>query len=95
LPSPIIRMTFDSTTLYVITRFALRMLVLCVLSAFAQVGFGRSLAALLLLSVIVCIVTAIMRGERPLSGALTNWDEAAVYGLLCALTATLNQVAAS
>jgi hypothetical protein len=91
----IIRMKSDGQTLYVITRFALRMLVLCVLSAFAKVGFGRSLAALLLLLVIVCIVTAIMRGERPLDGTLTNWDEAAVYGLLCALTATINQTVAS
>jgi hypothetical protein len=90
-----IRMTPDSKTLYVLTRFALRMLVVCLLSAFAKIGFGRSLAALLLLSVVVCIVTAIMRGERPLGGALTNWDEAAVYGLLCALTLTISQAAAS
>jgi hypothetical protein len=88
-------MTSDSKTLYVITRFVLRMLVVCVLSAFARIGFGRSLAALLLLCVIVCIVTAIMRRERPLDGTLTNWDEAAIYGLLCALTATINQAAAS
>jgi hypothetical protein len=88
-------MTSDGKIIYVIMRFALRMLVLCVLSAFAKIGFGRSLAALLLLSVIVCIVTAIMRGERPMGGTLTNWDEAAVYGLLCALTATINQAAAS
>jgi hypothetical protein len=88
-------MISDSKTLYVIARFTLRMLVLCALSAFAKIGFGRSLAALLLLSVIVCIVTAVMRGERLLDGALTNWDEAAVYGLLCALTATINQASAS
>jgi hypothetical protein len=88
-------MTSDGKTLYVVTRFALRMVVLCVLSAFARIGFGRSLAALLLLSVIVCVVTAVMRGERPLDGTLTNWDEAAVYGLLCALMATINQVVVS
>jgi hypothetical protein len=88
-------MTSDGKTLYVVTRFALRMLVLCALSAFARIGFGRSLAVLLLLSVIVCIVTAVMRGERPLDGTLTNWDEAAVYGLLCTLTTTINQAAAS
>jgi hypothetical protein len=88
-------MTSDGKTLYVVTRFALRMLVLCVLSAFARIGFGRSLAALLLLSMVVCVVTAVMRGERPLDGALTNWDEAAVYGLLCALMATINQAGVS
>jgi hypothetical protein len=88
-------MTSDGKTLYVVTRFALRMLVLCALSVSAKVGFSRSLAALLLLLVIVCVVTAMMRGERPLDGALTNWDEAAVYGLLCALIATINQAAAS
>ncbi|WP_213769455.1 hypothetical protein [Bradyrhizobium sp. dw_78] len=86
-------MALDSKTLYVITRFGLRILVLCAVSAFAKVGFGRSLAALLLLSVMVCIVTAVMRREPPFSGTLTNWDEAAVYGLLCALTAAINQSA--
>ena len=94
-PWLIFRMTSDGKALYVVARFALRMLVLCVVSAFARDGFGRSLAALLLLSVIICIVTAIMRGERPLAGTLTNWDEAAVYGLLCLLTATINQAVAS
>jgi hypothetical protein len=71
------------------------MLVLCVFSAFGNPGFGRSLAALLLLSVIVCIVTAVLRGERPFAGTLTNWDEAAVYGLLCAVTVTISQAASS
>jgi hypothetical protein len=88
-------MTTDSKTFYVVARFAIRMLVLCAISAFAKIGFGQSLAALLLLSVIVCVITAIMRGEKPLDGTLTHWDEAAVYGLLCAMTATINQVAAS
>jgi hypothetical protein len=87
-------MTLNSKTLHVITRFSLRMLVLCVFSAFGNPGFGRSLAALLLLSV-VCIVTAVLRGERPFAGTLTNWDEAAVYGLLCAVTVTISQAASS
>ena len=87
-------MTLNGTTLHVITRFGVRMLVLCIISASGKLGFGRSLAALLLLSVIVCIITAILRRERPLTGTLTNWDEAAVYGLLCALTATISQVSA-
>ena len=88
-------MTLNGKTLHVITRFSLRMLVLCVFSAFGNPGFGRSLAALLLLSVIVCIVTAVLRGERPFAGTLTNWDEAAVYGLLCAVTVTIGQAASS
>ncbi|SDT46953.1 hypothetical protein [Bradyrhizobium canariense] len=87
--------TLNGKTLHVIMRFSLRMLVLCLFSAFGKLGFARSLAALLLLSVVVCIVTAIMRRERPFAGTLTNWDEAAVYGLLCALTVTVSQVAPS
>jgi len=84
-------MTTDFKTVQVVTRFALRILVICVLSAFVNVGFGPSLATLLLLSAIICALTGIWRREPPFQNALTNWDEAVVYGLLCALTATFNQ----
>jgi len=83
-------MTNSFKTIHVVTRFALRLLVICAFAAFGNLGFGRSVAALLLLSAAVCAVTGILRRERPSSGTLTNWDEAAVYGLLFALTVTID-----
>jgi hypothetical protein len=84
-------MTTNFKTMQVVTRFALRILVICALSAFGNVGFGPSVATLLLLSAIICAVTGIWRREPPFRNTLTNWDEAVVYGLLYALTATFNQ----
>jgi|HubBroStandDraft_2_1064218.scaffolds.fasta_scaffold123314_2 hypothetical protein len=84
-------MTTNFKTIQVVTRFALRILMICALSTFGNVGFGPSLATLLLLSAIVCVVTGIWRREPPFRNTLTNWDEAVVYGLLCALTTAFNQ----
>jgi hypothetical protein len=86
-------MTVSFKTIHVFTRFGLRILVLCVFSAFGDLGFSRTFTSLLLLSAIVCVFTGLLRGEHPLAGTLTNWDEAAVYGMLCALTAAINQAA--
>jgi hypothetical protein len=84
-------MTANFKTIQVVTRFSLRILVLCAFSAFGNLGFGRSFAALLLLSIVFCVVAGLARRERPFDGSLTHWDEAAVYGLLFALTTTINQ----
>jgi hypothetical protein len=78
----------------VVTRFALRMLVLCAFSAFGNLGFGQSFAALLLLSTVFCVIAGLVRQEWPFDRTLTYWDEGAVYGLLYAVTATINQAAA-
>ena len=40
-----------------------------------------------------CAVAGLMRRERLFDETLTYWDEGAVYGLLYALTATINQAA--
>jgi hypothetical protein len=86
-------MTANFKTIRVVTRFALRILVLCAFSAFGNSGFSRSFAALLLLSIILCAIAALMRREQPFAGSLTHWDECAVYGLLYACTAVINQAA--
>jgi hypothetical protein len=84
-------MTTNVKSVQVAARFVLRILILVSFAAFGNPGFGRSFAALLLLSVVLCVVTGIMRHESLFARALTHWDEAAAYGLLYALTATINQ----
>lgn len=81
----------DLRSVQVIGRFCLRMAVLCVFAALAGNGFGRTLAALLLLSTVLCLVAGTFRREKPFDAALTHWDEAAVYGLLYGLVVTIGQ----
>jgi hypothetical protein len=82
----------DIKSVQVIGRFCLRMIVLCVFAALGGVGFSRSLAALLMLSVTFCVVGGVFRRETPFDTALTHWDEAAMYGLLYGLVSTAGQV---
>lgn len=84
----------DLKSIQVIGRFCLRMIVLCVFAALGGNGFGRTLAALLLLSTILCVVAATFRRETPFDRCLTHWDEAAMYGLVYGLLSTLDQLAA-
>jgi hypothetical protein len=68
----------------VLIRFGLRTAILASFAAFSHVGFGRSLAALLLMTAILCAATATIKREAPLGTALNNWDEALAYaGLYC------------
>ena len=85
----------DLRSVQVIGRFCLRMVVLCVFAAIGGAGFGRSLAALLLLSAILSVVAGAFRRETLFDAALTHWDEAAVYGLLYGLVMTISQVSAT
>jgi hypothetical protein len=78
----------------VIVRFALRMVILCVFATLGGIGFARSFNALLWMSAAVCVAVGLMRRESILDPALTHWDEAAAYGLLCCLAAQLMQVPA-
>jgi len=75
----------------VLARFSVRLVIVTAFAAFGNLGFGRSFAALLLLSVGVCVISGIIRHERLFDDTLTYWDEGALYGLLYALTATINQ----
>jgi len=68
----------------VLIRFGLRMAILVGFAAFSRVGFGNSLAALLLMTAILCAVTGTIKREAPLSAVLNYWDEALAYaGLYC------------
>ena len=63
----------------VLVRFCLRMIILAVFATFGSFGFARSIAALLMMSILFSVVVAIIKRERPLDGILNHWDE----GLAC------------
>jgi hypothetical protein len=66
----------------VLIRFGFRIAILIGFAAFSHVGFGRSLAALLLMTAILCAVTGTIRREAPLDTVLNYWDEALAYAAL-------------
>jgi hypothetical protein len=73
----------------VLVRFGLRLVILGACASFGSVGFGRSLGTLLLLSVVVCAVTGLIRRETPFGVALTHWDEGVAYGALYCLASAV------
>jgi hypothetical protein len=79
----------------VLVRFGLRMLLLLVLAAFASIGFGRSLAALLWMSTLLCAAIGVIRREPLLGGVLNHWDETAAYAALFALVSGLDHAVAA
>ncbi|WP_298242481.1 hypothetical protein [uncultured Bradyrhizobium sp.] len=76
-----------------ITRFAVRVVLLVVFAAFGSVGFGRSLAVLLWMSIILCALAGLVRREPLFGPALNHWDEAVAFGALFALVHIANDVA--
>jgi hypothetical protein len=81
----------ETRSAQVFVRFSLRIIILMVFASLGSVGFGKSLAALLWLSAILCIAAGVLRRELPFDAALTHWDEGATYGALYCLTAVINQ----
>ncbi|UFZ03769.1 hypothetical protein LQG66_31950 [Bradyrhizobium ontarionense] len=76
----------------VLFRFALRTAILTLFATFGSIGFGRSLAALLWMTIILCAVLGTMRRERVFTADLNHWDEMVGYvALYCAVMA-LNQL---
>lgn len=76
----------------VIARFAVRIAPLAAFAAFGSVGFGRSLAVLLWMSIILCALAGLVRREPLFGPALNHWDEAAAFGALFALVHIANDV---
>ena len=68
-----------------LVRFCLRTVILVVFAAFGSIGFGRSLAALLWMSIILSAVIGIMRREPPFDVTLNHWDETVAYAALFSL----------
>jgi hypothetical protein len=77
----------------VLVRFCLRIIILVIFAAFGSIGFGRSLAALLGMSIILSAVIGTMRREPPFDAALNHWDETVAYAALFSLVSGLNQAA--
>ena len=67
----------------VIVRFFLRLSILVIFAAFASIGFGRSLAALLWMSTLLSVVIGSVKREHPFGIVLNHWDEALAYAALC------------
>lgn len=64
-------------------RFALRMVVLSVFATLGNGGFSKTFAVLLWMSAVFSVLAAAIRREPLLDSALTHWDEAAGYGIIC------------
>jgi hypothetical protein len=76
----------------VIARFAVRVALLATFAAFGSVDFGRSLAALLWMSIILCSLAGLVRREPLFGPDLNHWDEGAAFGALFALIHVVNQL---
>jgi hypothetical protein len=72
----------------VLVRFFVRTIILVIFAAFGSIGFGRSLAALLGMSIILSAVIGTMRREPPFGVALNHWDETAAYAALFSLVSS-------
>jgi hypothetical protein len=66
------------------------MIILALFAAFGSIGFGRSLAALLWMSIILSAVIGAMRREPPFGVALNHWDETVAFAALFALVSSFN-----
>jgi hypothetical protein len=75
----------------VLGRFFLRLVILAGFAAFGAIGFGRSLAALLWMSIVLCAVIGVIRREPVFHASLNHWDEAVAYAALYALMNGLTQ----
>lgn len=82
------------STTRVLVRFSVRILLLVAFAAFSTVGFGRSLAALLWMSIILCAVVGMMRREPLFGAALNHWDEGVAFGALFALVHVVDHLSA-
>jgi hypothetical protein len=73
-----------------LVRFCLRMSILVIFAAFGSIGFGKSLAALLWMSIILSAVIGAMKREPPFGTVLNHWDETVAYAALFALVSSSN-----
>jgi hypothetical protein len=78
-------LTRETQTIRVIIRFWLRIIILLAFSAFSSIRFDQTLALLLLMSTILCVVLATLKREQPLTSTLNHWDEAIANAALCCL----------
>jgi len=73
-----------------VVRFSLRMIVIVIFAALGGIGFGRSLAALLWMSIVFCAVMGAIKRERLFGAVLNHWDETIAYAALFSLVSSFN-----
>jgi hypothetical protein len=73
----------------VLVRFVIRLALLTTFASFGTLGFGITLAAILVLSAVFCTAVAVMRQEAMFGPVLTHWDEAAACAVMGYLVTAL------
>ena len=74
----------------VLVRFCLRVSILVGFAAFSSIGFGKNLATLLWMSIVLCARVGALKRELPLGMVLNHWDEAAAYAALFSLVSAFD-----
>ena len=82
--------TRQLTSTRVLVRFLLRTTILIIFAAFASIGFGRSLAALLGMSIVLSAAIGTIKREPPFGVVLNHWDETVAYAALFSLVGVFN-----
>ncbi len=82
-------------TTQVLARFGVRVALLGCFAAFGNVGFVRSLAALLWMAIILCALAGLIKREPLFPARLNHWDEGVAFGALFALVQFVNQLNAA
>jgi hypothetical protein len=90
---PLFKPSPKTQSVQVLARFVLRIAILLTFASLGSVGFARSLSTLLWMSIILCVVVAVMRRESLFRATLNHWDETVAYGALYALVCDLSQAA--
>lgn len=83
------------STKQVFVRFGARVALLGCFATFSDVGFVRSLAALLWMAIILCALVGLIKREPLFPARLNHWDEGAAFGALFALVHVVNQLSAA
>jgi hypothetical protein len=75
-------------------RLGFRIIIMVGFAGFGGIGFVRSFAALLSMSVILSAVVAVIRRETPFGVTLNYWDETVAYAALFCLARGLQNALA-
>jgi hypothetical protein len=68
------------------------MAILVGFASLGGIGFARSLAALLWMTIVLSVVVGAMKRERPFDTILNHWDEAVAYTALFCLVHVINHL---
>ena len=87
---PLPKLPRELDTSHVLIRFVLRVIVLAAFAMLGGMGFGRSLATLLWMSIVLCTTVGAVKREPVFGAALNHWDEAVACAALVSLVGALN-----